>query len=336
MTKLETLVRNHIHFGHRPNAKGWLPILCKVCNDHGKKGPRAAFLFTPTSVSYHCFNCTLKASYTEGDSELSESMLKVLTSFMIPQDQIDEVSFELFASEEGKTRKPRAKRELDLSVQEVKMPSCCVPLKDVEDENPWKQLAELYLSEVRGIEPNSYPFYLGFEQPNDLASKKWDKRLIIPSYKNGMLVYYEGRDLTDTKAKKYVSAAAPKTNVLYGFDLLHTNTEKPLFVCEGFFDAFLINGVALFGNTLYKEIIHILNQSPRQKIIVPDRQGNGYKLAEHAINLGWSISIPDTPGCKDVNAAILKYGKLYVIKSIMDNICDGFEAQMKINMFLKD
>lgn len=335
MTNLETLIRNHVLFG-RPNAKGWLPILCKVCNDHGKKGPRAAFLFTPTSVSYHCFNCSHKASFDDSAESLSENMVKVLHAFMIPQDQIDEINFELFSRNNGKGTAPRAKRELNTLVKEIQMPSCCLPLSEINDEDVWKQIAVLYLKEVRGIDPSSYPFYIGYEQPNDMISKRWDKRLIIPSYRNGKLVYFEGRDLTDTKPKKYLGAEVPKINMMYGFDLLHQDVDKPLFVCEGFFDAFLLNGVALFGNTLYKEIIQHLNQSPREKIVVPDREGNGYKLAEHAVNLGWKISIPDTPGCKDVNAAFLKYGKLYVLKSIMDNVCEGFEAQLKINMYLKD
>lgn len=336
MTNLEILIRNYIQFNNRPNAKGWLSVLCKVCNDHGKKGPRAAFIFANNSVSYHCFNCSHKASFSDSDEALTKNMVDVLKAFSIPDDEINQINFDLFKDNNEKGGNPqRVKRELKTDIKEIVMPSCCVPLSDVSDSNDWKLAANVYLKDIRCIDPKSYPFFIGFEQPNDIVSKKWDKRLIIPSYKDGKLVYFEGRDLTGTKAKKYLGAEVPKTNMLYGFDLLHKDLDKPLFVCEGFFDALLIGGVALFGNTLYKETIHHLTLSPRTKIIIPDRQGDGYKLAEHALNLGWKVSIPDTPNCKDVNDAILKYGKLYVVKSIMDNICEGFEAQMKINMYLK-
>ena len=36
-----------------------------------------------------------------------------------------------------------------------------------------------------------------------------------------------------------------------------------------------------------------------------------------------------------MNEAVLKYGKLYVIKSITDNIADGFEARTKLGVYCK-
>lgn len=332
---IEQLITNYNTFERKPNKKGWLPILCKVCNDHGKKGLRGAFLFTPETASYHCFNCNISATYSSTQEyELSGNLVKVLTSFGVSQDQINEINFNIRKNNPNSPQKYKKKEIVLSNVKEIVMPHCCLPLKEAPPI--MKECAELYLKEMRGIDPYSYPFYIGVEQPNDLISKRWDKRLIIPCYKDQTLVYYEGRDLTDKKEKKYISADVSKSNILYGFDKLFNDKDKPLFVCEGFFDALLIDGVAIFGNKLYPEIIQHLSLSPRTKVVIPDRQGDGYKLAEHAVNLGWKISIPDVSrDCKDINEAILKYGKLYVVKSIMDNICDGFEASLKINMFLK-
>lgn len=335
MTDLEELIRNYVHFRHRPNAKGWLPVVCKVCNDHGKKGPRAAFIFSPTSVGYHCFNCPAGLDYTSDQTEqLSERTIKTLTAYGITTEDIQQINFKILQRADKLGIKPKTKRThaLNVELSVVNMPSFLYPLREVASDDPWRELAELYLKEIRNIDPQSYPFYLGVKT-EDPRSEKWAKRLIIPSYKDGKLIYYEGRDLTGKQPKKYISVDVPKSNILYGFDELFINRDQPLFVCEGFFDAYPINGVALFGNTLYKETIYHLNASPREKVVIPDRYGDGYRLAEQALRLGWKIATPEIGSCKDINEAIQRFGKLYVIKSIMNNIYSDFAAETHLRFY---
>jgi hypothetical protein len=41
-------------------------------------------------------------------------------------------------------------------------------------------------------------------------------------------------------------------------------------------------------------------------------------LIDRAVELGWAVSIPDWPeGCKDVNDAVIKLGKLGALLTIM-------------------
>lgn len=338
-TSLEQTIRAHVPFVKRPNGKGWLSVLCRVCNDHGQKGLRGAFLFTPTSVSYNCFNCGHKAVYDETvPEELSKKMITVLHAFSIPEEEIQQITFEILQRLNNTGIRTRAQKQHNpqFDVKPIEMPSCCIPLNQVPSDNKWKQIAELYLEGIRGIDPRSYPFYLGMKESNDPKSSMWYRRLVIPSYKNGNLVYFEGRDLTGKNPKKYLSAEVPKSNVLYGFDQLYNNKDTPLFVVEGFFDAFMIEGVAVFGNHLYKETIHHLKSSPRPKVIIPDKYGNGYKLAEQALSMGWQISTPEIAECKDINEAVQKYGKLYVVKSIMDNISSDFAAETRLRFYCKE
>ena len=335
MTNLEILIRNHVHFRHRPNSKGWLPILCKVCNDHGKKGPRAAFIFSDNSVGYHCFNCPAVLDYsTEQTEPLSDRTIKVLTAFGIPAEEYQQINFDILkrADKLGIKTKSKQQSALNIELVDIKMPTYLVPLKDVPDDNPWKEIAQLYLKELRGIEPDTYPFHLGIKT-EERASERWENRLIIPSYKKDKLVYYEGRDLTNKQPKKYISVDVSKSNILYGFDQLYINRDTPLFVFEGFFDAFMVNGVAIFGNTLYKETIYHLNSSPREKVVIPDKYGDGYRLAEQALKLGWKIATPDVGDSKDINEAMIRFGKLYVIKSIMNNIYSDFAAETHLRFY---
>jgi hypothetical protein len=335
MTDLEELIRSYVHFRHRPNAKGWLPVVCKVCNDHGRKGPRAAFIFSPTSVGYHCFNCPAGLDYSTDQTEpLSDRTKQTLTAYGITAEDIQQINFKILQRADKLGIKPKAKRAQSLNIEMVTldMPSYLIPLDQVTNDNPWKEVAMLYLKELRGIEPSSYPFHLGIKT-EDPRSERWDKRLIIPSYKDDKLVYYEGRDLTGKQPKKYISADVPKSNIMYGFDQLFVNREQPLFVLEGFFDAVMVNGVALFGNTLYKETMYHLNSSPREKVVIPDRYGDGYKLAEQALKLGWKIATPEIGDAKDINEAVQRFGKLYVIKSIMNNIYSDFAAETHLRFY---
>ena len=89
----------------------------------------------------------------------------------------------------------------------------------------------------------------------------------------------------------------------------------------------------MFHHHMTQNQIKWLERSRRQKVIIPDRWGDGYRLAEQAIRLGWSVSYPDIGSCKDVNEAIMKYGKLYTFKTIRDNICSDFEAESRLGIY---
>jgi hypothetical protein len=75
------------------------------------------------------------------------------------------------------------------------------------------------------------------------------------------------------------------------------------------------------------EQIEWINKSPRQKIVIPDRKGDGHLLAKQAITLNWSVATPDIGDCKDINEAVIHYGKLYVIKAITTQIHNEFAAE---------
>ena len=91
-SKLENVIRHYVHLPPHPNTKGWYAVLCKVCNDHGRKGNRAAFRFDHSSVGYHCFNCGIAAGYDPlKDERMSDKMVKVLESFGVPDAEWKQV-----------------------------------------------------------------------------------------------------------------------------------------------------------------------------------------------------------------------------------------------------
>ena len=80
-----------------------------------------------------------------------------------------------------------------------------------------------------------------------------------------------------------------------------------------------VDGVAILGNDCSEVQADIIDSLGREVIVVPDNDRAGQHLVNQAIEFGWNVSFPvwhET--CKDVNEAVLKYGKLFVLKAIVD------------------
>lgn len=333
--KLEDVIRRYIPLPPVPTGGGWYPVLCKVCNDHGRKGPRAAFKFEGDAVAYHCFNCgpDMNTVYDPDEySNMPKKMKKVLRDFGIPDTEWQEVVFSNLGKQ-GKSPDIELKIAKKIEPEEIKLPEEFYLLADAAEDDKWAEVARWYLTEERGVDPDSYPFML-VKKSDDPFMKKWHGRLVIPAYKDGKLIFFQGRDLTGKKMKKYESPAVPKDKVLYGYDKLFNHSDAPLYIIEGFFDAHAVDGVAILGNTITEAQIAQLNRSPRKKVYIPDRSGDGQQTAEQALDLGWSISTPDVgQSVKDMSDAVHKYGKMYVLKTIADNTADGFTARARLGVY---
>lgn len=331
--KLEQIIRQYVSLPAYPNSKGWFPVLCKVCNDRGHKGKRAAFNFDIAGTGYNCFNCGHKAVYDPiKDEALSDSMKMVLRSFNVPETEWGVVLYDaLVARHNGVGHPTTTLAPVNYDPDEIQLPAFFYKLVD-DPKDEIAQYAIEYLWRERKIKWADYPFMLS---ANGLPNNKWYGRLIIPIYKDGKCIFYTGRDLTDTKTRKYETPSVQKDNILFGFDQLKPTAPRslPLYIVEGWFDAFNIEGVAVFGNRLTKGQIYWLNTSPRPKVVIPDRTGDGHQLALTALDLGWSISTPDVGQSKDMSEAVKKYGLMYVLNSIREHTSSGLEARTKLGVY---
>lgn len=333
-TTLEQVVRQYVHLPHYTNSKGWYQVLCKVCNDHGKKGKRAGFRFDGGLTSYNCFNCAHAAVYDPlTNRTIPDKMLEVLTSFGISSEDIDKVIFSAFQAAQSGDTAPERTKAMSIEPPVVPLPTHFERLEDKEDDV--HQYAIEYLTNERLVDWKYQPFYVGVMTTHPDA-ERWFCRLVIPIYKDGKLIFYQGRDLTGKRPRKYLNLSVERENVLYGYEKLFTSTDQPLYIVEGWFDAYHLDGVAVLTNRFTDGHIKWLTKSPRQKVIVPDQFGNGHILAEKALNLGWSISTPDIGDCKDVNDAVAKYGKLYTLNTIREQTASGVEGLVKVKVYCKN
>jgi hypothetical protein len=261
----------------------------------------------------------------------------ICKSFDIPVGDILELSKNYKLDNVGEFK--NSVKKLVKPIKYIELPKCFTPLADIQDGgDKTADAARAFLSDYQ-IKPDAHPFYVvkTSEKPSSAHETgiiaSFQKRLIIPYYKNGKVVYYTARGLFN-QSKKYISGSGlSKRNVIYGFDTLFKNSDSPLFVTEGFFDALHLNGVAVDGNDITSQQIDILNSSKREKVLVPDFNGDSNTLADMAIELGWGVSIPEyNTKCKDVVESIQRNGKLVTVYDIVNNIHYGSKAEILLNI----
>lgn len=341
-TNLETIIKQYVHLTPHSSKKGWYPVVCKVCNDHGKKGLRAAFRFDDGKIGYNCFNDpSCNAAFDPAQTEpLSKGMERLLQAYNIPEREYEWLNMELLKKRDrgdSPIVRNNSSPSIKIAPDIIEMPRFFKKMSDVDISDTWRIIAEDYLSNERAIDPSAYPFYLSYKDDVFPHWKKWYGRLIIPFYDSrGNLIFYQGRDLTGSYTKKYLSpdsSISDKECILFGYDQLTRRTDEPIYIVEGFFDAFPINGVAVMGNRFTESMLFHLRRSHRPKVVIPDRTGKGYLLAYEALKEGWSISTPDISNCKDINDAVKRFGKLYTMKTIAENIHTGFDAEVNLNMY---
>lgn len=333
---LEDIIRQFVNINPRVNKRGFHSLLCKVCNDHGKKGDRAGFKFEDGTVGYNCFNCGHSALYDPmKHQDMPHNMKKVLDAFGIAEvDWSPALYSGLLARQHAGVPSHDGQMETIQSIhpEYVDVPPYFYPLTDNPDDD-WAQYSIEYLAS-RQVNWTAQRFFC-VKKTDHPDNKRWYGRLIIPCFKDNKLVFWQGRDLVDKHIKKYLSPSIPRDRILSDYTELSRYTEEPLYVTEGWFDAHHLNGVAIFGNQMTPEQIAWLNRTNRRKVIIPDKFGDGQLLAKQAIELGWSVSTPDIGSCKDINEAVLKYGLLYTMKTVQENTVSNFLAMSRVSVYCK-
>ena len=258
-----------------------------------------------TNWSMHCFNCGYKCNFVLGRS-ISYKTKQLLLWCGIDDTQIGKWSLESLQQKDLLDIVIQKKQKIKIKFKDHELPEG----EMLDGNNP---LHKVYIDYVqaRGINYNEYPFLI-----TPTAKGRYANRIIIPyTYKN-KIVGHTSRFL-DNKIPKYINEQQP--GYVFNIDI-----QKPEWqVCiltEGIFDALSIDGVAIMHDDISNEQAQLLATLNKQIIVVPDRDKTGLKICDRALELGYSVSLPNwEPGIKDVNDAVVKYGKLATLLSILQN-----------------
>lgn len=292
---------------------GWLSFNAVCCGHRGHKTDkrsRGGIKFDgQTNWMYHCFNCGFSCGFTLGKT-ISMKTRQLLTWCGIDSDQIQRWNLESLQNKDLLDFTQQRK------ISNITFNNTLLPedSEDLDLDNP-KHTRYIEYLEKRGVHYDDYPYKVTPNGTGTYGSRK-EHRIIIPYFYKSKIVGYTSRFI-DNKTPKYLNVQQPG----YVFNI--DNQKQDYSVCivtEGIFDALSIGGVAVMHDDISNEQAQLLANLNRRIIVVPDFDTTGLNLIDRALELGYSVSLPNWgPGVKDVNDAVVKYGKLPTLMAILQS-----------------
>ena len=309
---------------HRASPSGWTSFNCPCCiyngESHDTKGRGGIHFNVDGSFSFHCFNCKFKTNYQPG-RHLNFKTRKLLQWLGVNDGDIQRMVIEAIRIkdlvdpttivEKIDEKIEFKKRALPENAQSIQAMITFLELCDYDMLDQQVADAILYLDARKIDFEHKYDFYLSED-----TAHKLDKRIIIPCYWENELIGYTSRAIVDDVKPKYYSNYEP--NYVFNTDMQRVES-KIVIVCEGPFDAMSIDGVAILGNAVSEQQAEIIDRIGKEVIVVADSDKAGATLINAALKYGWNVSFPVwQETCKDINYAVMQYGKLFVVATIID------------------
>ena len=302
----------------KQTSSGWTSFNAVCCTQFGHKPDRrmrGGIKFDGNNWSMHCFNCGFKSNFVLGRS-ITNKTRSLLKWCGIDETQIQRWSLESL-QQKDLLDFTQPQKKIKIKFDEFTLPEDSVLI------DPTNTLHKIYIDYLlqRKIDISSYPFLVTPDAKGRMAN-----RVIIPyTYKN-KIVGQTSRFLDD-RIPKYLNEQQPG----YVFNI---DVQKPewqvCIVTEGIFDALAIDGVAVMHDEISPDQVRLLSTLNKQIIVVPDRDITGMKMCDKALEMGYSVSLPNWDSdVKDVNDAVVKYGKFPTLLSIIQ--C-ATNSKIKIEM----
>lgn len=286
---------------------GWNSFNAVCCHYRGHKADRRSrggIKFSgDNDWSYHCFNCGFKCGFTLG-KPISKNARQLLSYIGIDKEEIDKYSFESLQHKDLLDF-VKVKREK----KKIKFKEMHLPDAELVDVNNPKH--KVYVDYLAKRKVSDYPFMC---TPD--AEGRQSNRVIIPYTFENKVVGHTSRYLDD-RTPKFINEQ--QQGYVFGYDLQKPEWQVCI-VTEGIFDALSIDGCALTHNTISEQQSDVLKSLNKKIIVVPDRDKTGLEICDRALDLGFYISLPDwEDDIKDTNDAVIRYGKLPTLLSILQS-----------------
>ena len=306
--------------GRKHTSGGWESFNAVCCHHRGEKPDsrkRGGIKVDGDAWTYHCFNCGFKAGWSPG--KLLSGNTKLLFRWLgLTETDIGKLGLVALKQQENM---PNVKKALNFTLHEVKLPDNSKLLTDWIAEGVDVSPCIEYLVN-RGMDIDWYDWMYS-------PAPGYQDRILIPFYQDGKIVGYTGRKLSDGKPK-YLTES--QSGYVFNLDR-QARDRKFVIVLEGQFDAIAIDGVAIMTNEPNDAQVARLQALGKEIICVPDKDRPGAKMLKHAIKNEWTASLPPWgDDVKDVADAVRKYGRLYVLATILHYRVSG---EIKINLMKK-
>ena len=312
-------VKNKLPPTWRRNSTGWTSGNCPMCVHNGESRndtkQRGGFHFGDDEWVYNCFNCKYVTGWKSG-SHIGFKARQLLIHLGVDEYEIQKAALDLLREEE--TAKllnpmPEEKAAYIPNWPEVKLPEGAKYLLNTAP-------TDMHTNFEKGIEMLGERDLLHWHDWAYTSDDfKYRKRIILPYRHKGNIVGHNARFIGKPPegTPKYL-VTKPKD---YVFNLDNQHRDRSfVIVTEGDFDAITTDGVAVGTNTINENQASLINQLKRKVIVLPDADQAGNMLIETAITEGWHVAFPEWMEIyKDANEASKKYGRVFVIQSIINS-----------------
>ena len=283
----------------KTSSSGWTSFNAPCCVHNGEnqdRRSRGGLKLSEEGWSYHCFNCGYTSSFVMGRN-LSYKARKFLSWLNVPQEEIERINLE--------SLRHKSINGILESRQIIETPA---EIRFAEQDLP-ADTHELSAGAIQYLNNRcinlDYPFLFKC-QPRP--------GIVVPFTHENQVVGNCIRFLDD-RTPKYLNDMQP--GYVFGTDL-QRNTWNYVLVMEGVFDALSIGGLAVLHAEINDAQARLIRSLGKEIIVVPDQDEAGMKLVDRALELGWSVSMPEWDNAvKDVNDAVIKYGRLGALLTIM-------------------
>ena len=321
LTTIQDSVLQLLPAKKKTGQNGWISFNAPCCSHNGESADtrgRGGLKTDAGRVSYHCFNCQFKASYQPG-RHLNYKFRKFLSWLGADDNTVRRLVIDAV-----RLKDLVAPEQVEEPTEEIKFEARALPAeaRELNELNafyllgnyqsvPAEYFAAVEYAAQRNLDINKYKFYWTPEEAYNMH-----RRLVIPFYYQKQLIGYTARAIADGVKPKYYSSHP--ADFVFNLD-----TQQPdwrfVLVCEGPIDAMSVDGVAVSGAEISDQQAELIDRLQREVVVVPDSDRTGQRLIDRAIELGWTVSFPVwMETCKDINEAVLRYGKLFVVKAILE------------------
>jgi hypothetical protein len=298
-------ILNYLPAKRKTTPSGWISFNAPCCDDRRGRG---GIKVNDQGWSYHCFNCATTASFVLG-RPVSLRARKLLKQLNVDDNDIDQLTLESLRhrSIHGilDERAKLINTLQDIDFDEIDDFPAGSEIITTDITQHWQYLRNRCV-------PEDFPAMTAIR--ND--GVHWTRpHVTIPFTYDNRVVGWSARFL-DNKTPKYIHHSQP--GYVFGTDLQRADWQYVI-VCEGVFDALSINGLAVLHQEINDRQVKLIRSLGKEVIVVPDQDAAGLNLVDRAVELGWSVSMPDWQGCKDINDAVIKYGQLATLISILES-----------------
>jgi hypothetical protein len=316
--QVHRLLLDHLPIKTSKTPSGWRTMDCPMCTDKRKRG---GLITTGAKISYNCFNCGFTTGW-EPNPTLGKKYKDLADKLGATAEEIHKAQIEILKYAEILETEQETDYVYNLQkFDTVRLPESVISLDDLDIDHPVKKYAI-----DRGID-GLYPLMF-FNEP------LYKQRLVVPFTYNNELVGWTGRHINppDKTTPKYLHNMP--SGYVFNIDRFADSKREIVIVTEGVFDAIMIDGIAIQGNSVGPEQAHLIEKLGKRIIICPDRDEAGTELMLQAAELGWEVSFPPWHvDCKDAADAVNMYGRLATVSSIIKHATNNkLKIEVKAKM----